>query len=494
MKKNYPSWSRRKFLQSATAGSVAAMAAPLTSACTSIGRIIEGDSSTLTDRVVIIGGGVSGLVAARELKKNGVPFRLFEGSGRIGGRCLSLEDFNQASQTADLGAEWILEEHEFVKNLCRELRIELVSVPEHWRTFGFYQGGRVLEGAPLVTFLSFLERKLEELRDKLNDQQWDSLSAEEMIAELKSISDEKAQLWVRRLIQHEWGCDPHQISALMYFDRFRNSLSGMKKFSQSRMKIRGGTEILTKALHDRIAGVIPAQFIALNHQLTEVDQSSDEIELTFATPHGDLPVRTKVVIFALPFSNLRGVQGLDQIGLSELKVRAIQELGYGQHGKYVASYQDRFWSKKHLLMTGDIESQWVWESSVVRGGPLQASRGLLSVLMGGHSGLEVGPQSLNSLKIDFQKYSIKSAAEEEFIAKSWANDPWSKGSVSFFKPGQYFLFSNAVSSTEKNGKIIFAGEHTSSGSMGSLNGAVESGIRASMEALRMRGELTKRFI
>lgn len=35
--------------------------------------------------VAIVGGGVSGLVAAFELKRRGVPFTLFEASDRVGG-------------------------------------------------------------------------------------------------------------------------------------------------------------------------------------------------------------------------------------------------------------------------------------------------------------------------------------------------------------------------------------------------------------------------
>lgn len=38
--------------------------------------------------VVIVGGGLTGLSLAAELEMSGVPFRLLERSGRLGGRCV----------------------------------------------------------------------------------------------------------------------------------------------------------------------------------------------------------------------------------------------------------------------------------------------------------------------------------------------------------------------------------------------------------------------
>jgi len=483
-------WSRRKFIQSAFAGTAVAS---FNSACSSVGQIIDGDNSAMTDRVVIVGGGLSGLAAAREIKKSGIPFRIYEGSRRIGGRCFSLEDFNQAAQTAELGAEWISSNHEFVKNLCKELRIELVQVNESMQNMGFISGKRIYDAKTLPLFFEKINKQFISLREKLNDQQWDALSAEEMLTEFKLISDQPTQQWIRRLIQFEWGCDPHEISALMYFDRFQEQLAGTQKLSNKKFKIRGGTNVLAQALHDRVAGVIPGQLTVFEHKLMEVDRYGDEFELTFQTPAGEITVHTRIVIFALPFSVLRDVRGLDQMGMSELKLKIIRDLGYGRHGKIVSSYSERFWEKKFQMMTGDIDSQWIWESSIAKNGPLSANHGLLTAQLAGHAGQEINTLLNTAMKNDLSRFGISAKKEEQTIAKSWALDQWTKGSVSFYKPAQMLISQNAVSASEMKGKIIFAGEHTSMGFMGTMNGAIESGLRAAFEAKKVQSELTKKL-
>ena len=63
----------------------------------------------------------------------------------------------------------------------------------------------------------------------------------------------------------------------------------------------------------------------------------------------------------------------------------------------------------------------------------------------------------------------------------WAGYPWTKGSYSYWKVGQYTKFSGMEK--ERQGNCHFAGEHTSQDSQGYLNGAVETGERVVDEIL-----------
>jgi monoamine oxidase len=63
----------------------------------------------------------------------------------------------------------------------------------------------------------------------------------------------------------------------------------------------------------------------------------------------------------------------------------------------------------------------------------------------------------------------------------WKNYPWTLGSYSYWKVGQYTGFSGVEK--EAVGTCHFAGEHTSQDFQGYLNGAVESGYRAAGEVL-----------
>jgi monoamine oxidase len=63
----------------------------------------------------------------------------------------------------------------------------------------------------------------------------------------------------------------------------------------------------------------------------------------------------------------------------------------------------------------------------------------------------------------------------------WTGNPWTRGSYSYWKVGQYTDFAGIEAA--QDGNCHFAGEHTSIDFQGYLNGAVESGERAAGEIL-----------
>jgi monoamine oxidase len=63
----------------------------------------------------------------------------------------------------------------------------------------------------------------------------------------------------------------------------------------------------------------------------------------------------------------------------------------------------------------------------------------------------------------------------------WALDPWVKGAYSYYRVGQASSYGAIAGRTE--GRILFAGEHTSIANIGFLDGAVETGERAACRLL-----------
>jgi len=60
--------------------------------------------------IIIIGGGVSGLSAAKRLKEAGVPIILLEGRDRLGGRAHTVDIAGNQASWVELGPFWI-EDH-----------------------------------------------------------------------------------------------------------------------------------------------------------------------------------------------------------------------------------------------------------------------------------------------------------------------------------------------------------------------------------------------
>lgn len=68
---------------------------------------------------------------------------------------------------------------------------------------------------------------------------------------------------------------------------------------------------------------------------------------------------------------------------------------------------------------------------------------------------------------------------EAGLSKCWDQDEWSRGATAYYKPGQFSTLLPHVSSPE--GRIHFAGEHTSVWIDGWMQGALESGNRVANE-------------
>eukprot|EP01042_Synura_sphagnicola_P034395 gene34395-44130_t len=76
--------------------------------------------------VIVIGAGLAGLAAARDLKRQGASVRVLEGRSRIGGRVCSQR--LSAGITIDLGAQFVGEAHTQVRTLVEEAGLHRVAL------------------------------------------------------------------------------------------------------------------------------------------------------------------------------------------------------------------------------------------------------------------------------------------------------------------------------------------------------------------------------
>jgi monoamine oxidase len=137
-------------------------------------------------------------------------------------------------------------------------------------------------------------------------------------------------------------------------------------------------------------------------------------------------------------------------------------------------------------LTGTIYSdrgfQIVWDTSAGQEG----TGGILTNFMtgalavgeetGALANLQAGLKSLSPELAD----TLNPAVRASFF---WPAYPHMKASYSGPLAGQYCTFYENAAKPELDGKLIFAGEHTSMESAGFMNGAVESGERAAKELL-----------
>ncbi|WP_229052491.1 FAD-dependent oxidoreductase [Aeromicrobium sp. Leaf350] len=72
--------------------------------------------------VIVVGAGVSGLIAARELVRRGIDVMVVEASDRIGGRALT--ETSTLGSRLDLGGQWIGADHHRLMALAAELNLQ----------------------------------------------------------------------------------------------------------------------------------------------------------------------------------------------------------------------------------------------------------------------------------------------------------------------------------------------------------------------------------
>lgn len=114
---------------------------------------------TVTHDAVVIGAGLSGLVAARELVREGLGVVVLEARGRPGGRTHTAD---VGGVTVDLGGEWVDEAHEEMKDLVTELGLTLVPAARRKEDALWSVKGRVTREMPLSGRDAAVYRRMQE--------------------------------------------------------------------------------------------------------------------------------------------------------------------------------------------------------------------------------------------------------------------------------------------------------------------------------------------
>jgi monoamine oxidase len=176
---------------------------------------------------------------------------------------------------------------------------------------------------------------------------------------------------------------------------------------------------------------------------------------------------------------------ISKAGFSAQKRTAIAEQGMGTNSKLHVQFRDRHWAG--LGSNGETFSdrgyQNTWEVSRAQPG----RSGILVDYTGGAIGASFGSGTPTSRAQQFlvQVEPVLPGLSAKWNGRAtvdfWLGYPWTKGSYSYWKVGQYTKFAGIEGRRE--GNCHFCGEHTSIDFQGYLNGAVETGERVVDEIL-----------
>jgi monoamine oxidase len=446
-------------------------------------------------RVVVVGAGLAGLSCAYQLKRAGITASVYEASDRLGGRCWTQRGDFAEGQIAEHGGELIDQGHAEMRQLAQSLGLNLdnlLTAQVNGTEDFYYFDGQPYSFAQATDDLKEIWQQLHKdvsaasyptLFDLSTERgrELDQMSIADYIQAYVpgGLSSKLGQL-LDVASNIEYGAETNVQSSLNMLYLLAYSGQGQLRIfgpSNEKYHVRGGNDLIVAGLANALHGQITT-----GAPLSAIKRTSDgSYLLSFS---GSSDVTADRVVLALPFSILRNLN-YSKAGFSALKRTAIEELGMGTNSKLHLQFSDRYWNT--LGNNGNTNAgtgyQNTWEVTRAQSG----ASGILVDYTGGTIGESFGSGTPTSRAQEFlaQIEPVLPGISTHWNGRAtidyWTGYPWTKGSYSYWKVGQYTKFAGIERLQE--GAVHFAGEHTSVDFQGYLNGAVETGYRAADEVI-----------
>jgi monoamine oxidase len=473
-----------------------------------------------TSRIAIIGGGVAGLNAALTLQDAGIASTVYEASSRVGGRMHSDTTSWLNGQTSEHCGELIDSRHKTILGLTTRFKlptVDLLAAQPNMSTETDFFFGKYYTSAQANSDFKPV---------------WNNIKSDLISAPFPTLYNSFTQAgfnldhmslfnWIESRVPGGHTSNMGQLLDVAYNIEFGNVTTEQSSLnlvyllgfqpqpgdfrifgsSDERYHIAGGNERLPQA----IAAALAPGTVQLNTALTGIVLNGDgSWTLSLNGPSGRFTSAVDRVVMSIPFSVLRTVLTSDSAfraaGFDNLKETAIQQLGYGKNCKLQLQFNSRLWNQQGPwgISTGtsysDTGYQNTWDVTRAQDG----TTGILVDYTGGGVPLAsfTGNPADPKVVAGFAQ-TFLSQLEPVFpgITKQWngkatldvpLTNPFLLGSYSYWKVGQYTLFSGYEKARQPNpttGKCHFAGEHCSINFQGFMEGGAQEGARAANEIL-----------
>jgi monoamine oxidase len=419
--------------------------------------------------VVVVGGGLSGARAARDLGAAGHSVLLVEARDRLGGRVWT-RPFVGRTELVELGGAWVAEQ--FHPHVAEELtRYGFALTTSHAgeldTRWSFH--GRLDSSFP-VKDLFALERVLFELirashrvdpnvpRD-LQDLRDLDVSVETLMDDLHASREvrEFIYMWAglgSGALATEWSA----LTALSLIAAMDHSVFGWYG------AVTDHFEIGMSAVVERIARTSGAT-VRLECPVVEVDQTGDEIVVRTRTGKQHA---SRHVVIAVPLAAWTDIEFAPPLPADKLEAARANHPGR----------MKKIWMVVEGMPPNVFASGWGTEF-VQMFPEMSVHEGTLAIGMCAPPS-ELDPRDLDSVTRAVREF-VPAARVLATDFHDWKSDPYSKGTWMVNPPGMLSRFHSALSRQE--GRISFAGADIAIRWVGWLEGALEAGARAAREAI-----------
>ena len=432
----------------------------------------------MTRRVIVIGAGFAGCMAAHELADADFEVEVLEARARVGGRVWS-HRFDDGV-VAELGAELIEDWYGLMLGIASERGLEFTEGPQRIRRFPFFDRGRRVDVpdeeilAEVIAALERLEAFVGSAAATPNSDAGRAIDAMTVRQGLDAIELAGVpRRWFDALISG-WSCREQDEESLLHF-ALRRAIPQLRSgFAQSRWgrRLVGGNDQIARILLEPIA-----DRVHLRARVRAIDWAPGRVVVAYETPDGPRRSEADGCVMAIP------PQPLAEIAWSPslpIRARAYGRLLGGCGAKVLfrhppgAAPDPVFLSQEprfHGWRSGDRPVGGV--ATMYLGGTYARA-----VSEGGKDGRQIAREWLG------YAYPDTARAASDIVVAGWCTDPLTVTCGPVYPPGT-MATGHRPSAAPVGDAMFFAGEHTSPDRFGSMEGALETGRRAAMEAIRV---------
>ncbi|KAG4935730.1 hypothetical protein JHK85_050649 [Glycine max] len=403
----------------------------------------DGKQQGRSPSVIVIGGGMAGIAAARALHNASFQVVLLESRDRIGGRIHTDYSFGFP---VDLGASWL-------HGVSNENPLASVI-------------GRL--GLPLYRTSG------DNSTDKIRQESSEDMS---VLRGLSIVFDRKPELRLEGLAHKVLQWYLCRMEGWFAADSDTISLKGWDQ----EVLLPGGHGLMVRGYLPVINTLAKGLDILLGHRVTKVVRRYNGVKVTVESGKTFF---ADAAVIAVPLGVLKAKKILFKPKLPDWKEAAIADLGIGLENKIILHFENVFWPNVEFL---GVVADTSYGCSYFLNLHKAAGHAVLVYMPSGQLAKDVEKMSdeaaVNFAFMQLKKILPDASSPIQYLVSRWGSDINSLGSYSYDAVGKPHELYERLRVPVDN--LFFAGEATSMSYPGSVHGAFSTGMMAA-EDCRMR--------
>ena len=442
--------------------------------------------------VAVVGAGLAGLVAARDVIAAGSSAVVLEARDRVGGRLLNEEIGN--GKVVEVGGQWIGPTQDRMAALASDMGVDTFStygVGENvieWRGELRRYRGTIPRISPAVLLdVEQAQRKINYLSKKVpldkpwmapKARRWDSITADTWMR--RNVATKAGRDLLQLGIEAVWAAQPEDLSFLhmLFYVHSAGSLQMLFDTQGGAQDSRfvGGSQAVPITLADRLG----EETVVKKAPVRRIEHGSEGVVVR---AEGGVAVKARRAVVALAPS-LAGRIVYDP-PLPGHRDQLTQRVPLGTVAKCMAIYDEPFWRAQGL--SGQATSDTGPIKLTYDNSPPEGSPGVLLGFLEGREARQAGLLSAGERRavvIDCftRLFGRRAAKPERYVERLWAEEEFSRGCYGAHLPtGAWTNYGEALRAPI--GPLHWAGAEIGQVWSGYMDGAVRSGETAAREVL-----------